>query len=104
VPGPYPATRRSRRRRSAAGAVAPRPWARGWRRATPGWPGLSTTRGVGELDTNPKNSEIRRSTVSLDDPAHASSSDEDEEGVLGPPAGAHASSSRAVVGTPPAGQ
>jgi hypothetical protein len=53
VPGPYPATRRSRRRRSAAGAVAPRPWARGWRRATPGWPGLCLTRSVGELDRNP---------------------------------------------------
>ena len=35
------------------GAVAPRPGARSWRRATPGRPGLTLTRSVDLLDRNP---------------------------------------------------
>ena len=35
------------------GAVAPRPRARSWRRATPGRPGLTLTRSVDLLDRNP---------------------------------------------------
>jgi hypothetical protein len=45
--------------RPGPGAVAPRPGpgARRWRRATPGWPGLTPTRSVDELDSNPNNEE-----------------------------------------------
>jgi hypothetical protein len=42
-----------RRRRSTAGAVAPRPGARSRRRATPGCPGLSLTSSVDDLDRSP---------------------------------------------------